>query len=346
MCPTSTYFPPGSEVKWEDQIERDLAKRFGVANKNQLIETYQNNWMTETDLDAIASLGMTLIRVPMTYCLFNEEDGTVRPDAVAFKHLDWVVREAGKRGIYTLIDFHRVQGSQTAPEPAGNPQSFFFNEKLKARTAQIWTRIAEHYRGNAMVAGYDLINEPWGIPIKLYDRFYKAIRQRDPDHVIFMETWSEDKMPDLKEIGWSNVVYSHHFYPKGDEAEQIEEIDQLCDKFRAFRETAGAEGKVFPIDIGEFKFTGSPRIYAEAIRNFADLHLTWTFWTYKTVNQGGWGLYNRLHDAPKPEVPNLYTDSPDEIARKWAGWRTPVPSHLNPMTSAAMSSSQSAEAAR
>ena len=346
MCPTSTYFPPGSEAEPEDQIERDLAKRFGVAKKNELIETYQNAWITETDLDAIASLGMTLIRVPITYCLFNEEDGTVRPDSVAFEHLDWVVREAGKRGIYTLIDLHRVQGSQKAPEPTGNPQSFFFNETLKARTAQISARIAEHYRGNAMVVGYDLINEPWGVPTKLYDRFYKAIRQHDSDHVIFMETWGAENMPNLESIGWSNVVYSHHFYPKGDEAKQIEEIEQLCDKFRAFRKTAVADGKVFPIDIGEFKFADSPNPYAEAIKDFADLHLSWTFWTYKTVDQGGWGLYNRLHDAPKPEVPNLYTDSADEIARKWAGWRTPVHSHLNPMTSAAMSLSQSAQAAR
>jgi hypothetical protein len=346
MCPTSTYFPPGSEAEREDQIERDLAKRFGVAKKNELIETYQNAWITETDLHSIAALGMTLIRVPITYCLFNEEDGTVRPDSAAFEHLDWVVREAGKRGIYTLIDLHRVQGGQTAPEPAGNPQSFFFNEKLKARTAQIWARIADHYRGNAMVVGYDLINEPWGVPIKLYDRFYKAIRQRDPDHVIFMETWGAENMPKLKSVGWSNVVYSHHFYPKGDEAKQIEEIDQLCDKFRAFRATAVAEGKVFPIDIGEFKFADSPKIYAEAIKDFADLHLSWTFWTYKTVNQGGWGLYNRLHDDPKPEVPNLYSDSADEIARKWAGWRTPAHSHLNPVTSAEMSVSQSAEAAK
>lgn len=346
MCPTSSFFPPGSETKTEDQIERDLVKRFGVAKKNELIETYQNAWITGTDLDSIAALGMTLIRVPISYCLFNEEDGTVRSDAVAFEHLDWVVREAGKRGIYTLIDLHRVQGSQGTPMPAGNPQSLFFNEKLKARAAQIWARVAEHYRGNPMVVGYDLINEPWGVPIKLYDRLYKAVRQRDPDHVIFVETWTAENMPNLDSIGWSNVVYSHHFYPKGDEAKQIAEIDQICDKFRAFRKTAAAEGKVLPIDIGEFKFADSPNIYATAIKDFADLHLTWTFWTYKTVNQGGWGLYNRLHDAPKPEIPNLYTDSADEIARKWAGWRTPLHSHLNPTTTAAMSFSQSANAAK
>lgn len=138
MCPSSKHFPPPLDNPVEDVIEREMLKRFDVTEKNALIDAFQNAWITGTDLDAIAGLGMNCVRVPITYCMFYEENGDVRPDADAFKYLDWIVKEAGKRGIYTLIDLHRVQGSQTTPKPDHDPNSFWYNEEDKQRTEQVW----------------------------------------------------------------------------------------------------------------------------------------------------------------------------------------------------------------
>ena len=145
MCPSSTHFLAPLSNPNEDAIQRELLKRFDVKQKNALIDAFESNWITAADLDAISALGMNLIRVPITYCMFNEEDGELRPDADAFKYLDWVVKEAGKRGIYTLVDLHLVQGSQGTPRGDKDPDSFWYSPTFKHRTAAIWDRIAGRY---------------------------------------------------------------------------------------------------------------------------------------------------------------------------------------------------------
>ena len=182
-----------------------------------------------------------------------------------------------------------------------------------------------------MVIGYDLINEPWGVPLDEYDSLYKAIRNRDPNHVIFMETWGVDRM-DTTIHHWSNVACSLHFYPSGDSASQITAIQHFKDEIGAFRKTAVEKGIAFPIHVGEFRFADDEKVYEAGLKSFTELGLSWTFWTYKTTDKGGWGLYNRINDPPKPDVPDLYADSAAQITAYWAQWRTPKAPTMNPLT--------------
>jgi hypothetical protein len=59
------------------------------------------------------------------------------------------------------------------------------------RTILIWEKIAEHYRDNEMVAGYNPLNEPTDSKqtrlVQFYDRVERAIRAIDPHHILFLE---------------------------------------------------------------------------------------------------------------------------------------------------------------
>ncbi len=81
----------------------------------------------------------------------------------------------------------------------------------------LWQAIADHYKNESWVAGYDLINEPAdpsGEKIfPYYKRLYDAIRKIDPHHIMFLEgnRYGLVEFDMFTEI-WDNVVYTNHDY--------------------------------------------------------------------------------------------------------------------------------------
>ena len=65
--------------------------------------------------------------------------------------------------------------------------------------------------------GLLLLNEPTrasgATQWDYYDVLYKAVREADPDHMIFIEaTWEPGDLPSPEDYGWENVVYEYHHY--------------------------------------------------------------------------------------------------------------------------------------
>ena len=228
MCPmdSSKTLPdtnPGHNG-YDFDVRGLLTKRFGPAVAEDLINTYEDAWITARDLDNIKALGLNAVRVSFAYDTLLDEKRAWRADA--FKRLDWLVQAAWERGIYTIIDYHAFLPS--GAEQDGSATGYWSNAAQLNETVQIWTRIAEHYRGNPAVAMYDLLNEPNNSAPKgklaptnativmLYDRLYHAIRGADPDHAIAMEgLWDWKALRDPRSAGYRNVVYSLHWYHWG-----------------------------------------------------------------------------------------------------------------------------------
>lgn len=86
-----------------------LEARFGGEKAARLMETWQDHWFTEKDLDLIRTWGFNLVRVPFSYRTLQDAEGKWRrcPDgAIDFARMDWVVHEAGRRGMYVIFDLH------------------------------------------------------------------------------------------------------------------------------------------------------------------------------------------------------------------------------------------------
>ena len=151
--------------------------------------------------------------------------GTVAPYLRddAFTLLDTLVQQASERGIYTIIDMHGVCGGQSTSDGTGqaSANAYWGSPSNQSKTQAMWSAIAAHYRGNAWVAGYDLLNEPTGAPndpavTNALKSLYTAVRAVDPDHMIFMEGtwnhWNWNMLPNPASVGWTNVVYEMHEY--------------------------------------------------------------------------------------------------------------------------------------
>ena len=203
-------------------LRQTLAGRFGQPTADRLVDAYEDAWITTDDLDRIRGLGLNAVRVPFWYRTVEAEDGTWRPDA--FRRLDWVVAEAGRRGLYVVLDLHGVPGGQNKSDNSGRARerpTFWTDPADRRRTAEIWRRVAGRFRGNPAVAAYDLLNEPIAVPSRdalwaEYDQLYRVIRAADPDHTVSVEacagSWTWDELPPPSRFGWRNVLYQTHSY--------------------------------------------------------------------------------------------------------------------------------------
>jgi endoglucanase len=312
-------------------VMKELDRRFGVATEQSLMKTYQDNWITTTDLDNIRAGGYNVVRVPVWwgnfYALDNVSNSGWRADA--FEKLDWIVNNAGSRGLYVIIDMHGVVGGQSLSDTTGqaNRNEYWSNGSHQGNTAWMWWQIANRYKGNATVAGYDLINEPIGAPSpsavwSAYDSLYKSVRSVDPGHMIFLEgaygSWNWSMLPNPAQYGWTNVVYEMHEYQYNGSAAQVQQgaTNQVTD----FNNHASWN---VPGYIGEFNSMGTgSATWAATKTTYDNAGLSWTMWSYKATHglvPDSWGWYDPTW---WPATPNISTDSAATISTKWQQWKT------------------------
>jgi endoglucanase len=326
MCPLDSGSLPDTY-----SVIQELDNRFGIAEEQSLIKTYQQNWITTTDLDNIKNGGYNAVRVPVWWGQFypinNISNSGFRSDA--FDVLDLLVSNAASRGLYVIIDMHGVVGGQSTSGDTGqqNQNQYWTNNNDQGNTAYMWWEIANHYKGNATVAGYDLINEPIGAPNSnavwtVYNSLYNSVRSADPSHMIFMEgaygSWNWSMLPDPSTYGWTNVVYEMHEYQYNSSASTIESgsTNQVND----FNNHASWN---VPGYIGEWNDFGTgSSTWAFSQNAYNNAGLSWTMWAYKATDgliPDSWGWYDPTY---WPTTPNISTDSSSTISNDWQQWKT------------------------
>ena len=176
---------------------------------NDLSEQLYLNFITTDDLDELENLGVNLVRVPFEWnhlMTYDESNNTysflTSSDEQLFRHMDWIVRECSKRGIYVIFDLHIGPGNLNGGGHRGDEGIHFLEDTHRKAINRIWARMSNHFKDEPTVAGYDLVNEP-DVPnseeygegpfnkaktlVKFYDELYETIRDTGDEHIIFME---------------------------------------------------------------------------------------------------------------------------------------------------------------
>lgn len=284
-----------------------LQDRFGPEKAAQLINVWRDNWLTAEDLDQVQAAGFNLVRVPISYRLLQNEDGSWIRDArgeIDFSRLDWLVREAARRGLYTILDLHVWPEQRLSSEKIGRPEG----EAIRRSMSRLWTAIAVHFRGEGAIAAFDLINEfpgAWGVQQVLSD----AIKKADPERVQVVEGFTLAEFIKLQQGGaFPNAVFSEHLY--GDAPLTTSE---LSDRLKADIDSP------VPVYIGEFLAKDFQTI--TGLMN--DAKISWSSWTYKTVDMGDWGVFNYGSGLRV----DIQKDSYETLMSRWAvdliQWRKP-----------------------
>lgn len=344
MTPTANSY----QVNDQQGIIDVLTERFGKEQAFELIDIYETSYWTEEDFKNCADMGMTCIRLPFWWRNLMDENGQFYgydagaedPYKTAFERMDWFVSTAGEYGLYVILDCHGAPGSQNGSDHSGLDggdnkmarSNFWFGKGAQDNKNiyyDMWSVIAKRYANNAIVAGYDTLNEPfctyrYDLPTtdealheelwKVYDETYKIIRAEDPDHIVIMEAvWDAIDLPNPQIYGWENVMYEYHNYLYDDYDNAAgKQIQNMKNKINGIK----VEGYNVPSYMGEFSYFNNLDAWDEGLALLNDSNLHWTTWTYKTVESyGNWGLYH--HPSSMSTGINIETASYDEIKEDW-----------------------------
>lgn len=295
-----------------------LSMRFGAEKMQQIRTQFRLHWITDADFARIKALGFNSVRLPFLYDISEEKEGL-------FVWLDRAIDSAKRHGLYVILDMHGVSGRQSNEDHTGQAkQNKFFSDPVHIqKTAKLWAQIADRYKHCSHVAGYDLINEPMGTPsvkvlFSAYHEIYKAIRKKDPGHIIFVQDGFKGvkKMPSPKKYGWKNVALSTHRYTHDAKSakDQIQNFHAHTAKVSKHRSQ-----HLTPFYLGEFNVVphGTAETVKLILKNLKKEKLSFALWTYKIGKSHTglipWGLF---YTSKWQKAIDPYNDSFRDIVKK------------------------------
>ena len=284
-------------------------------------DRFMEAFFTDDDGRYLASLGLNHVRVPFNYLHFEDDDRPFVLKESGFQLLDRVVATCERNGLYAILDLHALPGCQNMDWHSNNAThhaQFWVHRHFQDRVVNLWERLADRYKGNASVAGYNIMNEPGdatGTRVKpFYDRVVTAVRAIDPHHVIFLDGnryGTEFTAFEGADV-YPNTVYAAHDYKtpgmifggpypgvtRGVHVDRAN-IEETFLKRTQFMRATGT-----PIWIGEFGpvFTGDPRdedkyaMLSDQLDIYEAHGASWSVWPYKDI--GGQGLVYTAPDSP------------------------------------------------
>lgn len=291
----------------EESMREGLLKVMGEKKYKLYFDEFLKSYFTEPDAQYINSLGLNLIRIPVNYHHFEDDmnPGVIKEES--FQYLDNVIELCAKYQIYTIIDLHALPGSQNQHWHSDNPThvaSFWIHKDFQDRALHLWEAIAERYKDQPWVAGYDLINEPadpTGEKVfPYYRRLRDAVRKIDPNHILFLEgdRYATD-FSKFTEI-WDNVVYTNHDYATpgfnysgdypGITRGRYFDKDTLESDF--LRKSEFMLSHHVPIWVGEFGpvYSGNPakdemryQVLKDQLAYYNKYRVSWCIWLYKDL---------------------------------------------------------------
>jgi endoglucanase len=319
----------------EETIREVLLKVLGEKKYNLFFDTFLKSYFTESDAEYIHCLGLNLVRIPINYHLFEDD---MNPQAIkegAFEHLDRVIDLCAKHHIYTIIDLHALPGSQNQHWHSDNPthKALFWKHKdFQDRALHLWEMIAEHYKNQPWVAGYDLMNEPaepTGEKLfPYYKRLQDAIRKIDPNHILFLEgdryATDFDKFTEV----WDNVVYTNHDYAvpgfifggdyPGYTRGRYFDKDTLEHDF--LKKSEFMFSHHVPLWVGEFGpvYTGNPikdemryQVLKDQLAYYNKYKVSWCIWLYKDM--GLQAIMHQNENTPYMKLVSAFLSKKDSL---------------------------------
>ncbi len=210
--------------------------------KDKYNDEHYSTFITEKDIESIASMGLDHVRMPVDYNVIQTDGGKIIESGMAYIEncVDW----CKKHGLNIVIDLHKTCGFIfDDPEYCG----FFANEKLRDQFVYLWQEIAKRY-GNDEHIAFELLNEitsadftdSWN---KIASRTVKEIRKIAPDTRIVVGGIFNSSIYGLTllDIPWDeNIVLTFHCYsPLVFTHQGAEWVDRLPLDYRcAFPKTA------------------------------------------------------------------------------------------------------------
>ena len=321
-------FKDVSSYRLIDQAFREMV---GSDFTDQFWKAFKNNYITREDIAYIKQTGMNSIRLPFHYKSFTEEDYMgLKSNQDGFARIDSVIKWCKEEGLYVILDMHDAPGGQTGDnidDSYGYPW-LFESEESQQLFCEIWEKIANRYKDEPAILGYDLLNEPIATHfnnkeeinkhlVPVYKKGIEAIRSVDKNHIILLggAQWNSNfTMFDEKAID-SKMMYTCHRY-------WCDTLQTNLQDFVDFRTKVN-----LPLYMGE---TGeNTDEWVGAFRRLMERNnMGWHFWPYKKMEKtscmvrinkpANWDLIIQYTQQPRNNFNEIRAARPDQALVKQA----------------------------
>lgn len=307
----------GSKCDRPRRMEQLVAELCGEEYAETFWERFRSAFITEGDVAFIKESGLNSVRLAMNarnlFWFDADLQAHFQPRMLA--HLENLLGWCRKVGIWLILDMHGAPGGQTGTNIDDSPHDrpeLFENPAYQEMLVRCWQLLAERYKDEPAIGGYDLLNEPlpdwnrhlWPELVPLYRRLINAIREIDSNHMIILEGahWDTEfsMFEELKpgELGENLLLEIHKYWNSPDE-ESLADLRCLAAKLE------------MPLWMGE---GGENTLdwYTTAFPMYERLGIGWSFWSYKKMatdnspvtfaKPAGWDrLLTYLDGGPKPD---------------------------------------------
>ena len=277
------------------------------------------------DIQFIKNTGANTIRLPFHYKLFTDEDFmglTAGQDG--FARVDSVVEWCREADLYLILDMHDAPGGQTGDnidDSYGYPW-LFESEASQQLYCDIWRKIADRYKNEPVILGYELFNEPIApyfpnmeeLNGKLEDIYKKgvaAIREVDNNHIILLggAQWNGNFKPFKDSKFDDKIMYTCHRYG-GDPTK--DDIQTIID----FRDSVN-----LPMYMGEIGHN-TDEWQAAFCQTMRENNIGYTFWPYKKMDGSSfvgitppenWANILYFSESPRTSYKEIRDARPDQM---------------------------------
>ena len=311
-------------------IDQMFCEMVGPDFTAEFWKMFKDNYVTEKDIEFIASTGANTIRIPFHYKLFTDEDYMGLTSAQdGFKRLDDAIGWCRKYGLYVILDMHDAPGGQTGDNI---DDSYGYPWLLESEASQklfcdIWKKIAQYYKDEPVILAYDLINEPVApyfdnvedlndLLEPLHKRVTAAIREVDNNHIIMLGApqWNGNFKPFKDWTYDDKLMWTCHRYG-GDP------VRPAIMNFIEFRDSTN-----LPMYMGEIGHN-TDEWQETFCRTMQEANIGYTFWPYKKIRNScfngiippeNWDKVMEFSEAPRATFFEIRASRPDQETAKKA----------------------------
>lgn len=305
------------------KFDKMIADICGEEKVMEFDRLWLDNQFGEADMKFIADHGMNCLRVPMHYKYFTLP---IEKEPVAgqqtwldegFTRIDSMCVWAERHGILLILDMHACPGGQSSGDICdydSSKPSLWESEANRTKLVALWRKLAERYKDEKCVVGYDMINETnWSLANSnkmLWDLtkdIIKAIREVDTNHIVIIEGngYCNDYngFPSTK-MDSKMMLQFHRYWNYGNSGA----VQWMADKGTQYS---------CPVYVGEFgensnHWVGEHIRLCEEVGKFA----AWTVWPMKKTGINSFllvkrpsaytNVINKYQDGQKPSATELW----------------------------------------
>jgi endoglucanase len=220
----------------EHTLRTQMAEVLGPAKAQFFFDRLLHHFFNEDDVVFLHKVGANVVRIPLNYRHFEDDAAPFHYQEAGFARLDMVLQHCEKHGLYVILDLHSAQGWQNVhwhSDNASRISLFWEVQYYQDRYVALWQQFARRYKNRAVVAGYDVLNEPcsnnsigdypwnvysnyqpnWERMNSVFRRVATEIRKIDSRHIIFLEGDAyASRFSGFDKPFDDNLAYSSHNY--------------------------------------------------------------------------------------------------------------------------------------